>query len=382
VPAHRSPPPLPSRLGGPCEGEMVAASIPETMRAFVVEDGTATLRSDYPVPRPGADEALVRVLRAGICNTDLELLKGYKGGFRGVLGHEFIGEVVSAASRPALVGRRVCGELNVSCSSCHNCGRGGTIARNHCLKRTVLGILNHDGTYADYLTLPVANLHAVPDGVPTEAAAFVEPLAAAYRIVEQGLVRSEHRVCVLGDGKLGLLIAEVLSRQGLASKVTLFGRHASKAALLGDAVVFHESPREATALPDELRGAFDVVVDATGTVEGLKMAATLTMAMGTIVLKSTCASQATIDTSAFVVQELNIVGSRCGPFPEAMKLLEDGSLDVSKYISAVFPLERVAEALEMARSRGCLKVQLAIAPSELSAATGEPPAKRPRAGPS
>jgi len=153
-----------------------------------------------------------------------------------------------------------------------------------------------------------------------------------------------------------------------------------EAALLGDAVVFHESPREASALPDELRGAFDVVVDATGTVEGLKMAATLTMAMGTIVLKSTCASQATIDTSAFVVQELNIVGSRCGPFPEAMKLLEDGSLDVSKYISAVFPLERVAEALEMARSRGCLKVQLAIAPSELSAATGEPPAKRPRAG--
>lgn len=365
---------------------MAAASPPATMKAFVVEDGVGKLRGDYPVPQPGYGEALVRVLRAGICNTDMELIKGYKGGFRGVLGHEFVGEVASSPSRLDLVGRRVCGELNICCSFCRVCARGGTVARNHCLRRRVLGILNHDGTYAEYLTLPVVNLFIVPDAISTEHATFVEPLAAACRIVEQGLLQPQHRTCVLGDGKLGLLIAEVLARQGLTSKLTLLGRHAAKAALLGDAVVFHQAPADASRLDEELRQAFDVVVDATGTVEGLRTAAALSMPMGTIVLKSTCACQAPIDTSGFVVNELNIVGSRCGPFPEAIRLLEDGTLDVSKYISGVFPLDRVDEALELARSKGCLKVQIAIAPSEQGDAqgvrrmfiAGEPPVKRPK----
>lgn len=339
------------------------------MRAYVVGQDGGMLVHDHPMPEPTQTEALVRVLRAGICNTDFELLRGYKGGFRGILGHEFVGEVTSvgAGVDAALVGRRVCGELNISCSACRVCGRGGTLARNHCLKRSVLGILNHDGTYAEYLTLPVCNLHLVPDSISTEAATFVEPLAAACRIVEQGLIRPESMVCVLGDGKLGLLCAEVVARQNLATKPMLVGRHAERAALLGDIVDSTIMERDAVLPPEALQGAFDVVIDATGSVAGLKIAAALTMPMGTLVLKTTCAEPTSIDTSGFVVRELNLVGSRCGPFPDAIKLLESGDLDVSKYVSAVFPLEAVEEALQLARSKGCLKVQLAIASSELSA---------------
>jgi len=293
-----------------------------------------------------------------------------------VLGHEFVGEVVSATSKPCLVGRRVCGELNINCNDCGICSRGGALARNHCSNRTVMGIINHDGTYAEYLTLPVANLHVVPDDISVEAATFVEPLAAACRIVEQGVLRPEHRACVLGGGKLGLLIAEVLSRQPQADKLTLLGRHADKAAMLGDRVRFCQAPLEVSELPEELLRSFDVVVDVTGSVEGLKMSAALAMPLGTIVLKSTCAAQAPIDTSAFVVHELSIVGSRCGPFPEAIKLLLDGGLDVTKFISGVFPLVRVEEAMALARTRGILKVQIAISPEEVAKASGEMPAAK------
>eukprot|EP00405_Crypthecodinium_cohnii_P009938 CAMPEP_0206428928 /NCGR_PEP_ID=MMETSP0324_2-20121206/5945_1 /ASSEMBLY_ACC=CAM_ASM_000836 /TAXON_ID=2866 /ORGANISM="Crypthecodinium cohnii, Strain Seligo" /LENGTH=345 /DNA_ID=CAMNT_0053894527 /DNA_START=103 /DNA_END=1140 /DNA_ORIENTATION=+ len=343
------------------------------MKAFVVGQDGPSLQKDFPVPTPQPNEALVKVLRAGICNTDLELLKGYKGGmFRGVLGHEFVGEVVECSSKPDLVGSRVAGELNISCSNCRSCARGGDVARNHCLSRRVLGIINHDGTYAEYLTLPVVNLHVVPPSVPVELAAFVEPLAAACRIVEQNLIKPTDKVCVLGDGKLGLLIAEVLIRQNLQEKITLMGRHVEKAALLGEsAATFLHAPQTADELPDDVKGNFDVVVDAAGTVEGLKMAAAMTVPMGTIVLKSTCAAKATIDTSGFVVQELTIVGSRCGPFPEAIQLLTEGNFDPSKYITAVYTLDQVEEAMEVAGSRGALKVQLAIAESELPAATGQ-----------
>lgn len=345
--------------------------LPSVMKAFVVaSDGTGVVRSDVPMPVPGEGEALVRVLRAGICNTDVELMRGYKGGFTGVLGHEFVGQVVSAASAPELEGMRVCGELNISCSSCRICKKGGAIARNHCLQRTVLGILNHDGTYAEYLTLPVANLHTVPDGISNEEAVFVEPLAAACRIIEQGVVHPEDSVCVQGDGKLGLLIAEVISRQGLARKPVLLGRHKAKMDLLGDAVEARGPLPAGEELPEDLMGAFDVVVDATGTPAGLMMAARLVRPMGTIVLKSTCAEAATIDTSHFVVSELNVVGSRCGPFPEAVRMLSDGDLDVSKYISAIYSLDDAAAALAHAGEKGCLKVQLAVAGSELELLRG------------
>lgn len=352
-----------------------AAVVPATMKAFYVGEAGGELRTELPVPTPGPSDALVRVLRAGICNTDMELMQGYKGGYRGVLGHEFVGEVVSAASAPDLVGRRVCGELNISCGDCQVCERGGVPARNHCGNRRVLGIIGHDGTYAEYLTLPVVNLHVVPECVSTEAATFVEPLAAACRIVEQGVIKKEDRVCVLGDGKLGLLIAEVLSRQSLAVKLTIIGRHTSKTALLGERVTTRQLPHEGE-LPDDLRRSFDVVVDATGTPEGLRAAGEMTVALGTVVLKSTCACKATIDTSAFVVHELKIVGSRCGPFPAAIQLLAEGDLDVTKYLSEVFPLEEAARALEVARTKGTLKVQLAVARSEYHA-VGRRGLKRP-----
>lgn len=356
---------------------MAANDIPATMKAFVVDaDGKGVVRDDVPVPVPRDGEALVRVLRAGICNTDIELMRGYKGGFTGILGHEFVGEVVVASSAPEIVGKRVCGELNVSCNSCGICSRGGSLARNHCSRRSVLGILNHDGTYAEFLTLPVSNLHVVPDSISNEAAVFVEPLAAAFRVVEQGLVQPEHRVCVQGDGKLGLLVAEVLARQGFSPKPVLIGRHTDKMALLGDLVQAREasSPEESDALVAELAGSFDVVVEATGTPLGLTSAASLVLPMGTVVLKSTCASPATIDTSPLVVRELKVVGSRCGPFPEAVALLASRDLDVQKYVSAVFPLGNADKALEMAGTRGCLKVQLAVASSEMASVSVREPA--------
>jgi len=243
------------------------------------------------------------------------------------------------------------------------------------VNRKVLGILNYHGTFAEYLALPVVNLHVVPASVPTEAAAFVEPLAAACRIVEQGLIRKEHKVCVVGDGKLGLLIAEVIARQNLEARPVLYGRHKAKMALLHDLVDARELARGSVDLPADVQGAFDVVVDATGTPEGLKQAGSLVAPMGTIVLKSTCASPATIDTAPFVVREINIVGSRCGPFPDAMELVASSGLDVCKYVSAVYPLDSALEAFEKAKSKGCLKVQLAIASSELSAIGMRPDAE-------
>lgn len=341
------------------------------MKAFVVgEDGCGKLLLDYPVPKPKPGEALVKVLRAAICATDLELMSGYKGGYTGVLGHEFVGTVVEinpscAGDSNELIGKRVCGELNISCFSCGICGQGMSIARNHCSSRRVLGIIGHDGTYAEYLVLPVSNLHVVPDTVSTEAAAFVEPLAAAYRIIEQGLVKTEDRVCVVGDGKLGLLIAEVISRQKLTNKLVLVGRHLERAALLGDRVQARQVSREQTDLPSDLNEAFEVVVDVTGSPQGLQMATDLVVPMGTIVLKTTCAKPVTANTSMYVVKELKLVGSRCGPFPKALEILENGDLDVSKYITAVYPLDDVVEALAMAKTRGCLKVQLAVASSEM-----------------
>lgn len=343
--------------------------IPTVMRAYVIGPDGGQLVDDHPVTRPKDGEALVKVLRAGICNTDLELMRGYKGGYTGVLGHEFVGVVVEADSEEELVGRRVCGELNISCYHCGICKRGGSIARNHCSKRTVLGIIGHDGTYAEYLTLPIVNLHRVPDGISTEAATFVEPLAAACRIVEQGLVKTEDRVCVLGDGKLGLLIAEVLGRQGLARKPMLLGRHAARAALLGDLVESRQLSRTEIDLPADLKEVFDVVVDVTGTDMGLDLATQLVMPMGTVVLKTTCAEPCKMNTSMYVVKEINIVGSRCGPFPDAIRLLESCNLDISKYVTAVFPLAEASKALDMVKdkTKGCLKVQLAVASSEMDA---------------
>jgi threonine dehydrogenase-like Zn-dependent dehydrogenase len=343
------------------------------MGAFVIdEEGNGQFVTDHPVPKLSSGEALVKVLRAGVCATDLELMSGYKGGYTGVLGHEFVGIVEEVLAecptqKSAFIGKRVCGELNISCGKCDIVRRGGDIARNHCRNRSVLGIIAHDGTFAEYLKLPLVNLHVVPDAVSTEAATFVEPLAAAYRIVEQGLVKCSDRVCVVGDGKLGLLIAEVLARQPQKGKLTLLGRHPERAALLGDRVEGRQLPRGQVEAPSDLQEVFDVVVDVTGAPEGLQLATSLVMPMGKIVLKTTVANSSTLNTSSLVVKEVSLIGSRCGPFPDALRMLETCDLDVSKYVSAVFPLAKANEALAMAKAKGCLKVQIAVAESEMNA---------------
>lgn len=306
----------------------------------------------------------MRVLIAAVCNTDLEIMKGYMG-FAGVVGHEFVGIVESAPEDAAhLVGKRVVGDINLVCGDtkgCFTCMCGGARARNHCPVRTVLGILNKDGTYCEKLTLPVANLHVVPDNVSTENAAFAEPLAAAFRIVEQELIGANDKVAIVGDGKLGILIAEVVGRHvanaGGATKPILFGRHASKMSLVSAAASIETGMAE-QALPARA-GSFDVVIDATGSPAGLDLARALCRPLGTLILKSTCAAGTDFNTAPFVVDELKIIGSRCGPFPPALELLASG-LDLTPLISATYSLSEASEAVAKAATKGTMKVQLRV----------------------
>lgn len=341
---------------------------------------------DVPVPKPGKDEALIQVLRAGVCNTDLEIMKGYMG-FNGTLGHEFVGKVVgfhlhtavSSDLQKKFLHRRVCGDINLACASCNVCALRTDISRNHCPNRTVLGILNKNGTMAEYITLPVLNLHLVPDSIPNSVAVFCEPLAAACRIVEQDLVHggsdSADKVLILGDGKLGLMVAEALGRhqRGSLYKPVLVGKHQHKLDLVKDAGVEVKLLSDITttgtengkseAVRTEYQHQYDVVVDATGSPGGLVMAVRLCRPMGVVVLKSTCAARESFFAAPIVIDELKIVGSRCGPFPPALELLavpptSEGSLNVEKYITKTFPLSQAAEAFACASEKSTLKVQL------------------------
>ncbi|KAJ8609553.1 hypothetical protein CTAYLR_006028 [Chrysophaeum taylorii] len=326
-----------------------------SMLSFWVDGSSASIR-EAEVPQPKAGEALVRVLIAGVCNTDLEILKGYMG-FSGIVGHEFVGVCEDAPDGfEHLAKQRVVGEINLACRSCGTCGGGGTRARNHCPKRTVLGILDKHGTYAQWLTLPAVNLHVVPKGVSTENAAFAEPLAAAFRILEQGLVRDDDEVAVVGDGKLGILISEVLGRH-VKKGTTLFGRHHEKMDLVRAPI---DKMLSTDALPDRA-ATFDVVVDATGSPAGMDVSRQLCKPLGTICLKSTCAAGADFNTAPFVIDELRVIGSRCGPFEPALELLNQG-LDLTPLISATFPLEQAEEAVKKAAEKGTIKVQIRVAP--------------------
>lgn len=444
------------------------------MMGFVVSkpgDTHGSLQKNLPIPQPRNGEALVRVLRAGVCNTDLEILEGYMG-FQGILGHEFVGVVEHVQldgtnnnssngnksdsndeqkssdedKNEILVkkwmGKRVCGDINVGCFACGVCknvpiDRGSCCpkySRNHCPHRTVLGILNKNGTMAEYLTLPLRNLHLVPDHVSDAVAVFAEPLAAACRIVEQNLVRyldenergsrttvPPDRVAILGDGKLGLMIAEVLGREhslrvGNASvsdndnnnkypKPILFGKHSHKLNLVKgtsgvDCLPVSEciatDASSFTGVSPNHEHAYDVVVDATGSPTGLKLAAGMCRPMGTLVLKSTCADKAGVEpfnAAPFVIDELRVVGSRCGPIDRALELLaivddntKDGKnnndnidrtagastaaatsttnnntvqpLRVEKYITKTFPLEDAVAAIKCAAERSTMKVQI------------------------
>jgi threonine dehydrogenase-like Zn-dependent dehydrogenase len=315
------------------------------------------VRKPLPPLRPGW--ALVRVSLAGICNTDIEILRGYHD-FHGTLGHEFVGEVVRVANPKdqEWVGRRVVGEINIGCAGlgvrklCSYCRRG---IPSHCERRRVLGIMGHDGAFAEYLALPVANLHPVHPGIPDNAAVFTEPLAAACEILEQVDVHAHSEACVLGDGKLAQLIARVLRIAG--PRVLMIGKHASKLRLAGIAGIATVS---ASALSSRRPDAFTLVVEATGSPSGFAMAQQITAPRGTLILKSTFHGAAPVETWPIVVKELTVMGSRCGPFPVALALLRSGRVDPRPLISRVFDLKDGAKAISYAQEPGVMKVLLRV----------------------
>jgi alcohol dehydrogenase len=285
-------------------------------------------------------------LSAGICNTDLELLRGYYG-FSGVPGHEFVGEVV-AADDSSLPGRRVVGEINLACGKCDWCSKG---LGRHCPKRSVLGIVRHDGAFREVLTLPESNLHIVPDSIPTEAAVFVEPLAAACEILDQATIPDGAEVAVLGDGKLGLLVAQVLT--AASKKVHLYGRHKTKLRIAERAGA--ETIVAGKTVPVS---AYDWVVEATGSQRGLEQAVRMARPRGTVFLKSTVHGQVRIDTAPIVVNEITLIGSRCGRFEPALELLKSERLNVLEMISERMKLADARRGFEVAGRRGVLKVLL------------------------
>ncbi len=305
----------------------------------LVFDGHLKYDAAYPLPQAAPGESLVRVLCAGICNTDLEIVQGYMG-FRGILGHEFVGVVEDGE----LKGERVVGEINAYCGDCPTCRRGDV---THCPNRTTLGIMGRDGAFAEFLVLPTRNLHRVPASVSDAHAVFVEPLAAACEITDRLHVRPTDRVCVLGDGKLGLLAAQVLSLTGC--DLVIIGHNADKLAILDRRGI---ATRLDPALAD---GQFDYVVDCTGQASGFDLARQLVRPRGTLVLKSTFHGAQETAFATFVVDEISIVGSRCGPFAPALRLLEKKLVDLDSMISAEFPIARGVQAFEHASRKGVLK---------------------------
>ena len=317
------------------------------MLAVHLESGRVEVRRQ-PLPRVPKGFARIRLLAAGICSTDLELQRGYYG-FSGTPGHEFVGEVVAASPEGSTwLARRVAGEINLACGHCKWCVRD---LGRHCPARTVLGIVKHPGAFREFLTLPIHNLHRVPDSISDEQAVFIEPVAAACEILDQVKIPKGERVALLGDGKLGLLIAQVLQAHG--ARVHLFGRHRDKMRIVEKAGVTTELvPKK---LPER---AYRWVVDATGSNEGLRAAVTMCEPRGTIILKSTVHGLVTIDTAPVIVNEVTLVGSRCGRFEPAIRLLASGKINVADLISAEFPLDRAPEAFKRAATKGVLKVLL------------------------
>lgn len=315
------------------------------MIAVHLENGKVTVRKAAR-PRRREGHALIRLLAAGICNTDLELQRGYYG-FRGRPGHEFVGEVADADNRE-LVGKRVVGEINLACGACDWCKRG---LGRHCPNRTVLGIVRHPGAFAEYLTLPEENLHLVPGNISDEHATFVEPVAAACEILDQVRIPKGAAVAVLGDGKLGLLIAQVLHAHG--ARVELWGRHRNKLRIAEAAGVGTHLARK--RMP---AAAYDWVVEATGSPEGLRSAARMTRPRGTLIMKSTVHGDVGLDFAAVIVNEITLVGSRCGRFEPAIRLLRQNRIRLDEMIADRYPLSRAPDAFRRAAERGVLKVLL------------------------
>ena len=315
------------------------------MLAVHLENGAVTVR-EVPVPRRPPGYALLRTLLAGICNTDLELQRGYYG-FAGAPGHEFVAEVVESDTA-ALRGRRVVGEINLACRQCPWCARG---MGRHCPHRTVLGIVNQPGAFQEFFVLPDCNLHVTSDGLSNDRAVFAEPLAAACEILDQVEIPRHERIAVLGDGKLGLLVSMLLSAHGYP--VHQFGRHADKLRIAECEGVTVELAGE--ALP---KAAYGWVVDATGRAEGLRAAISMAWPRGTVILKSTVHGAVAVDTAPAIVQEITLVGSRCGRMEAALPLLEHGIIPVESLVAARYPLAQAPEAFAHAARRGTLKVLL------------------------
>jgi 2-desacetyl-2-hydroxyethyl bacteriochlorophyllide A dehydrogenase len=315
------------------------------MNALWLENQTLSYRTDLPTPTLGPDEALVRVRLAGICSTDLELVRGYYP-YTGVIGHEFVGEIVQADD-DLWVGMRVVGEINIACGECETCRRGHPA---HCERRSVLGIRERYGAFAEYLVLPLANLHPVPDAIPDGAAVFTEPLAAALEILQQVHIHPADRVLVLGGGRLGQLVAQVLALTGCDLRV--LARHPQQRQLLA-------AQKISTVTMDDVRPrSMDIVIEATGSPDGFAQARLAVRPRGTLVLKSTYAGQLTADFSSLVVEEINLVGSRCGPFAPALRLLQSGRVDVLPLIAGRYALKDGLAAMQQAAQPGVLKVLL------------------------
>ena len=316
------------------------------MRGLWLADRKLCVREDLPIPIPGTGEALVRVRTAGICGTDLELLKGYYP-FEGIPGHEFVGEIATAVGAPPRIGQRVVGEINAACGRCCYCQ---SAQPTHCAHRTVLGIKNRHGAFAEYLTLPLTNLIPVSDAVSDDQAVFVEPLAAALQIQQQVAIHPADRVLIVGAGRLGLLIAQVLRLTGC--ELHVLARHRRRQSLLaalGIAWITEEQLRSHT---------FDRVIEATGSPGGFELARRALRPRGTLILKSTYQGDNAIDLSSIVVDELTIVGSRCGPFVPALRLLEARLVDTAALIDARFALEEGTRAFQSAARPGALKMLL------------------------
>ena len=311
-------------------------------------DSSLRLEGKYSTPNPPLGEALIRVHQAGVCETDIQLVKGYMD-FRGTLGHEFVGTVEQAIGHEHLTGKRVVGEINAACRICPTCLAGRL---THCPNRTTLGIDRRDGAFADFLCLPVENLYSLPEEITNDQAIFIEPLAAACQILEQVSIAPTDRVVVIGDGKLGLLCAQVL--HSTRCQLSVVGRHPEKLALLTQQGI------HTTVEAKDISPGVDTIIEATGTPVGLKLASQLVRPRGTIVLKSTYHGQTTFDFTSMVINEITIVGSRCGPFPQAIELLRKNTVSVEPLIQARYSIDKGVEAIERAATPGTLKVLLTM----------------------
>ncbi len=332
------------------------------MLAFIVQ-GRRLVAKKKPLPKLRKGWALIRVRLAGICNTDVEILRGYHN-FRGTAGHEFVGQVaevrgVSNATKKRWMGQRVCGEINISCSAhgfkpvCDFCRRG---LKTHCARRTVLGIVAHDGAFAEYLALPLENLHLIPDNVTDEQAVFVEPLAAACEILDQIDVKKLRSAALLGDGKLAQLIARVLHTA--IPGVVMYGKHEQKLVVAHRAGIQTRKVRGDASDLRHIEEDFPLVVEATGSPTGLALGQQMTEPRGTLVLKSTFHGAAPVETWPIVVKEINVIGSRCGPFAKAIALLRSGKVDPRPLITRRFPLAEASTAIRFAQQSGVMKVLL------------------------